>query len=336
MQSISSPPQANAETVINENFQTLQHQQVYGIRQPATTGLTWGYWGGRWGGFSVADGTLTLTNSATNYIVVAIATGVISVSTATTNWNNSDDYARVYRVTVAGGVPTNINGTDFDYRAGPGGIFGGAGGGGGGGGMTNPMTDEGDIIFGDVGGVPERLAIGDEGDVLTVGAGGIPEWAPGGGGGGMVNPMADEGDMIVGGAGGDPEALPVGSNGQVLTVVSGSPAWAAPAAPDLAAPIVTVATSSRTTTPADASKYLRFTATGSKTCSFDSGEGFSAPQEYHIANRSSSGNLTLTAGGSMVLNAPKGGTLVLEPGDTVTVKMVSSAAADVFGSTEAV
>jgi len=128
MQNIASPPQANAEVVINENFVTLSHQQVYGLRQPVTTGLTWGYYGGRWGGFSVSDGTLTLTNTATNYIVVEIATGAITVSTATTNWNDTTDYARVYQLTVAGGVVTVIN----DYRAGPGGIFGGGTGGGGG------------------------------------------------------------------------------------------------------------------------------------------------------------------------------------------------------------
>lgn len=137
MQSISSPPQANAEVVINENFVTLQHQQVYGIRQPVTTGLTWGYYGGRWGGFSVADGTLTLTNSATNYIVVAIATGAISVSTSSTNWNNATDYVRVYQLTTAGGVVTAVQ----DHRAGPGGIFGGGGGGGG----AADFTDLGDV-----------------------------------------------------------------------------------------------------------------------------------------------------------------------------------------------
>lgn len=117
--------QANPEVVINRNSQTLEHQGVYGQRQSAHSGLTWGYYGGRWGGNSVADGTLTLTNSTTNYVVVARATGVISVNTTVTNWNNTTDYARVYRITTAGGVVTNNSTTaDFDYRVGPFGVHG--------------------------------------------------------------------------------------------------------------------------------------------------------------------------------------------------------------------
>lgn len=112
--------QASAEVPVNENFQTLEHQQVYGQRQPAHSGLTWGYYGGRWGGFSVSDGTLTLTNGATNYIVVDRSTGAISVSTSTTNWNNTAEYARVYQVTTSGGVVTAVQ----DHRAGPLGVHG--------------------------------------------------------------------------------------------------------------------------------------------------------------------------------------------------------------------
>lgn len=128
MQQLTSG-QANAEVPVNRNFQTLEHQQVYGQRQSAHSGLTWAYYGGRWGGFSVADGTLTLTDAATNYVVVAIATGVISASTATTNWNDSANYARVYRITTTAGAVSNNSGSDFDYRAGPGGAHGGSGGG---------------------------------------------------------------------------------------------------------------------------------------------------------------------------------------------------------------
>lgn len=229
MQQLENPPQANSQAIVNRNFETLSHQQVYGLRQSATTALTWGYYGGRWGGFSVVDGTLSLTNSATNYIVVAIATGVISVSTSNTNWNNATDYVRVYQLTTSGGVVTAVQ----DHRAGPGGIFGGGGGGGGGG----------------------------------------------------------------------------------------------------PAPLITEATSSRAIDPADAGAYIRFTAVGAKTGTFDVSDGFASEEEYHITNRGASGNLTLSGTG-VTLNPPKSGTLVLEPGDTVTVKFVSSSVADVFGSTE--
>jgi len=119
MQTLSAA-QVSPETPINENFETLGHQSVYGKRQPTTTGLTWGYYGGRWGGFSITAGTLTLTNAATNRVVVLRSTGAISTSTATTNWNNTADYARVYQITTAGSVVTAVE----DHRAGPFGVHG--------------------------------------------------------------------------------------------------------------------------------------------------------------------------------------------------------------------
>jgi hypothetical protein len=222
--------QENPEVPVNEGFDILNFAAVYGRDPDTTTGLTWGYLGGRWGGFAITGATLTLTNTATNYIVVLRSAGVISVSTSSTNWDNTTDYARVYQLTTAGGVVTATQ----DHRAGPGGVHGGGGGGGGSGGT---------------------------------------------------------------------------------------------------APLITEATSNRDVTPADAGSYIRFTGTGAKTCEFDVAEGFAAPEEYHVANRAASGNLTLTATG-VTLNAPKGGTLVLEPGDTVTVKFVDTDEADVFGSTE--
>ena len=117
-----APSQKNAEVPINENFETLEHQACYGKRHAATSGLTWGYYGGRWGGFSVADGTLTLTASSTNYVVVAVATGVISVSTSATNWNDDTDYVRVYKITTGA---STVSGTPEDHRFGPGGVAGG-------------------------------------------------------------------------------------------------------------------------------------------------------------------------------------------------------------------
>lgn len=104
-------------------------------------------------------------------------------------------------------------------------------------------------------------------------------------------------------------------------------------AADVAPAVVTEATSARTVAPADAGKYIRYTGTGAKTCTFDDGDGFAASEEFHIANRGTSGDVTLTPAGGMTLNAPKGGSLVLEPGDTVTVKIVAADEADVMGST---
>ena len=104
-------------------------------------------------------------------------------------------------------------------------------------------------------------------------------------------------------------------------------------------PVTTLASTDYTVTTADAGRYLRFTSDSAKTVHFDPAEGYGVDDEYHIANRGATGDLTIQSDSSaLVINAPKGGTLVLEPGDTVTVKMVagtSSAAdeADVIGST---
>jgi hypothetical protein len=114
-------------TKVNENFDGLAHQVVYAKDVENSTGLTWAYFGGRWGGFSVSAGTLTLSNNATNYIVVAIATGVTSVSSSSTNWSDTDNYARVYQVTTVSSAVTATQ----DHRAGPSGVHGGSGGGGG-------------------------------------------------------------------------------------------------------------------------------------------------------------------------------------------------------------
>lgn len=225
--------QANPEVVVNENFDILAALAVYGRDPTTTSGLTWGYIGGRWGGFSVTAGTLTLTASSTNYIVVERTTGVISTSVTDTNWVDTGNYARLYQAVT--GVST--------------------------------VTSFSDFRIGEFGILPS-------GTVATPGTDPVP------------------------------------------------------------APLTTEAGSSRDMLPTDANAYVRFTATGAKTCTFDNANGFAAPEEYHIANRSASDNLTLSGTG-ITLNPPKGGTLVLEPGDTVTVKFVSATVADVFGSTVA-
>ena len=116
-----SASQANPETIINENFEGLDHVGVFGKAHATSTGLTWGYNGGRWGGISITAGTVTLTNATTNYVVMRRSSGAVSVSTATTNWNNTALYARLYQLTTAGSVVT----ATADHRAGPYGPFAG-------------------------------------------------------------------------------------------------------------------------------------------------------------------------------------------------------------------
>lgn len=91
----------------NDNFETLSAAGIFGKRQPVTTALTWGYYGGLYNGNTIADGTVTLSNNADNYIVVKRSTGVVSTSTATTNWLDGA-YARLYKVTTASSVVTAV------------------------------------------------------------------------------------------------------------------------------------------------------------------------------------------------------------------------------------
>lgn len=117
---ISTPPQATAEVVVNRNFESAEALWTYLQRQAAHSGLTWGYYGGNWGGNAVSDGTLTLTGSATNYVVVNRSTGAISVSTSTTNWNDTTNYAKVYQIATGASSVTTVT----PRYAGPGGVHG--------------------------------------------------------------------------------------------------------------------------------------------------------------------------------------------------------------------
>lgn len=123
MQTELQPIEASAspEVPANENAVTLSWAGVYGERQPAHDGLTWGYYGGRWGGFSVADGTLVLADNAVNRVVVNRLTGAITVSTTITNWNDIGGYVRCYILSALGGIVVDTD----DHRAGPNGLHGG-------------------------------------------------------------------------------------------------------------------------------------------------------------------------------------------------------------------
>lgn len=98
---------ASPEIQSNDNFETVSGIAFGGKRQPVTTGLTWGYYGGLYDGNTIADGTVTLSNNATNYIVVLRSTGVISCSTSSSNGANAL-YAKLYTVTTVSGVVTAV------------------------------------------------------------------------------------------------------------------------------------------------------------------------------------------------------------------------------------
>lgn len=114
------PAQDAPEVPVNENFSALEHMAVYAKDATTTTGLTWGYLGGRWGGFTVAAATVALAANSTQYITVERGTGVLSVSSSNASWNNTELHARVYKLTTGGATVTAVE----DHRAGIGGVHG--------------------------------------------------------------------------------------------------------------------------------------------------------------------------------------------------------------------
>lgn len=99
---------ASPEVQINQNSKSLDAATVFAKRSNTSNALTFGYWGGVFNGSVVAGGTLTLVGagspSTENYVVVHRGTGAISVTQATTNWNNTAQYARAHKITCGASV----------------------------------------------------------------------------------------------------------------------------------------------------------------------------------------------------------------------------------------
>lgn len=115
--------QVDKEVVANANFAAAAPSMMFGRRMSTTSGLTWGYYGGRFDGTLVNNGTVSLTTASTNYVVVHRTTLVTSVSTSDTNWNDTTTYGRAYRIVAGGSQVVSYE----DHRHGNNGILGGAG-----------------------------------------------------------------------------------------------------------------------------------------------------------------------------------------------------------------
>jgi hypothetical protein len=78
-----SETQAQKATTANENFDALSYVGIFGRRAAGVTGLTWAYYGGIYYvagvATAIADGTVALTGSTTNYVEATTA-GVVSAN----------------------------------------------------------------------------------------------------------------------------------------------------------------------------------------------------------------------------------------------------------------
>lgn len=106
------------ETRVNELFDAASPATIYGRDAATSGGLTFGYLGGRIDGTSVANGTVALTGSATNYVVANRSTGAVSVATTTANWDNKSLYQRLYKIVAGAASITSWE----DHRAGAQGV----------------------------------------------------------------------------------------------------------------------------------------------------------------------------------------------------------------------
>jgi hypothetical protein len=114
--------QAQKEVTANAALNAASPATLFARRATTTSLLTWGVYGGRWNGAAIANSTVTLAASATNYVVALRSTGAVSVSTATANWDNAADYLRLYQVVTSSTAPTSWQ----DHRQ----CYGATGGGG--------------------------------------------------------------------------------------------------------------------------------------------------------------------------------------------------------------
>lgn len=134
--------QSGKAATANAFFDAASPATLYGRRASQSSGNTWGYYGGRvtkedGTTAEISNGTLTLTLSATNYIVAAKATGVVTASAVTTNWDDTTNYFRLYQVVCGSSLPTGWT----DYRE-----IGKMTGGSGGSGSSITVKDEGTTL----------------------------------------------------------------------------------------------------------------------------------------------------------------------------------------------
>lgn len=112
------PSQAQKETSVNAVFDAASPATTFGRRASTSVLLTFGYYGGRFNGTAVANGTIAVAASNTSYIVAHRTTLAVTVATTTTNWLDTATYGRMYKVVAGASSITSYE----DHRAGTGSI----------------------------------------------------------------------------------------------------------------------------------------------------------------------------------------------------------------------
>lgn len=106
---------ASQDVQANALFNAASGAMLYGNRPATTTGLVWGFFGGNvtksdGTQTTVANATVSLTASTTNYLTAKKEDGSVYCQTGTTNWNDTANYWRLYSVVT--GTATITSYTD--------------------------------------------------------------------------------------------------------------------------------------------------------------------------------------------------------------------------------
>ncbi len=114
-----SQSQAQKEVSANALFDAMSQGAVFGRRASTTTGLTWGYYGGTfiYNGVptALANGTLALTGSATNYILRSGGGAIAVTTTKPQNWPGPLINGSIALYEVVTGSSTITSYTDYRY-----------------------------------------------------------------------------------------------------------------------------------------------------------------------------------------------------------------------------
>jgi hypothetical protein len=234
-----------------------------GRRASTTTGTTWGYYGGKYvaGGASpaitmLANGTVALTVSNTNYVEFDPVAGTVSANTTAftagrvplytvvvgsstiTSYTDQRCWGAPFnpRVTVNVAGSSNVTLTRAQANAQiiecTGVLTGNIQ-------VIVPLNPDEWTFYNNTTGAFTLTVIGATGTGIAVTQGqrailyadgtNVVQVISAAGGSGFANPMTTAGDIIDGGSAGVAQRLGIGSTNQVLTVVAGAPAWAAAA-----------------------------------------------------------------------------------------------------------
>ena len=110
--------QGGKEVTINGLFDAVAVAGLFGRKLSTTGGIQWGYYGGIFvksdnTTVTLADGTVALTASGTNYITASKLDGTVSCSTSTGLWDDIWNNWRLFSVVTSS---TGISNTPVDYR----------------------------------------------------------------------------------------------------------------------------------------------------------------------------------------------------------------------------